>query len=718
MLPILFILLLFASAVSGAEDPFSLTRAARLRVQAHIAGEDWNEAERQLLELVERFPDDRYLLGDLAFVYRQKGSFDQAAALYRRLLERYPEQRSFRQDLLYVLFEAGRYAEVVERFDADPEPPEGDLRRLLAEALDRTGRSERAESFYDDALRENPEDFDLLLMMGERYLRRGDPKRALPYFHQAHALQTRNPRLLKDLAMAVQEDDPEQYRQYLLPVLVYDRTDAEAPYLLGEFYLPDQPQRAAKYYGEALRRLQKVERPDLYQQSLQARIRHRLGERREAERRFRQLLEQNPRTADLRNDLAQLLVEEKRWDEALQLLPPDSLDTRAAWLRLTVHQQRRDWPGMAAELSLLVGHTPGNPNLRLDLAEALDRTGRWPEALGLYDSLLIASAPRPAVERAFELRRALRRERGGFFGLEGTHIGLPGERSWGLRPALRWQFSPRLYGEVRGIAGLYEDDQTALQNAFSENVNEGSLELAWALRPEWEVAVKGRGYLGYGRRHPGVTASTRYRLRRGGDVELEGSLNQLWTEPIEAVGQEGFFHRATLSVSTPLLARLYLQGQGSWRSFRVQGDQYFGRERKVGFSLGRELLRLPYGSSLPLRSLNLSLSFESSWSAQEPALAALIQLQKQTRTASLNLFLHLLPTRRTLLDLSFFVGLDPERDLTLGELYGLGGEFHADLGSRLALYAGGFFASESSLQATGGSYRQGRAGLLYYFSYY
>jgi tetratricopeptide (TPR) repeat protein len=718
MLPILLILLLFAGGAAGEEDPLSLTRTARLRVQAYIASQDWDEAERQLLKLVERFPEDRYILGDLAFVYRQKGSFDQATALYRRLMERYPEQDSYRQDLLYLLFEAGHYAEVVELFDVDPAPPVGDLRRLLADALDRTGRSERAERFYDEALRENSEDFALLLMMGERHLRRGDPDRALPYFRQAHALQPRDPRLLKDLALAVQKDDPEQYRQYLLPVLVYDRTDAEVPYLLGEFYLPDQPQRAAKYYGEALRRLQKVERPDLYQQSLEARIRHRLGERQEAEQRFRALLEQNPRAADLRNDLAQLLVEEKRWDEALELLPADSLDTRAAWLRLTVHQQRRYWPGMAAELSFLADHTPGDPNLRLDLAEALDRTGRWPEALSLYDSLLTPSAPRPAAERAFELRLALRRERGGFFGLEGTHIGLPGERSWGLHPALRWQFSPRLYGEVRGIAGLYEDDQTALQNAFSENVNEGSLELTWALRPEWEVAVKGRGYLGYGRRHPGVTASTRYRLRRGGDVEFEGSLNQLWTEPVEAVGQEGLFHQAKISASTPLLARLYFQGQGSWRSLRVQGDQYFGRERKVGFSLGREFLRLPYGSSLPLRSANLSLSFESSWTAQEPDLSALIQLQKQTRTASLNLFLHLLPTRRTLLDLSFFVGLDPKRDLTLGELYGLGGEFHTDLGYRLALYAGGFFASESSLQATGGSYRQARIGLLYYFDYH
>jgi len=338
-----------------ARDLVSRARATRLRAQAYLAKEAWTEAERQLTALNQRFPEDRFVLSDLATACQRLGQIDRADGIYRQLIKLYPETPSYRRDRIYLLFETERYPTVVELIDAEPEPPTGELRRLLATALDRTGQEERADQFYDAALTESPEDFDLLLMMGERQLGKGRSERALSYFEQALPLQPRNPRLLKDLALAVQEEDPEQYRQYLLPILVYDRSDAEVPYLLGEFYRPDDPQRARKYYQEGIRRLQKkvLRSTDLYHQSLEARLRYRIGERIEAENRYRDLLVRHPDATDLRDDLAQLLVEERRWDEALELIPPDSTGDRASWLRVAVHQARGDWPRLADELSIL-----------------------------------------------------------------------------------------------------------------------------------------------------------------------------------------------------------------------------------------------------------------------------------------------------------------------------------------------------------------------------
>lgn len=619
---ILVALFLLTVAPGTADEDLDIRiRAARLRVQAHMAREEWAAAEVQLHRLVEHLPADVYVLGDLAVACQRQGKADSAIAVYRRLLELAPQEPAYRQDLAYLLYETGRHAEVIELFDQAHQPPEGQLRRLLAQSLDRTGQRERADSLYAAALLSSPDDADLLLTVGERLLNRGKPQEALPYLQRAQILQPRKPRPLKALALAVQAEDPEQYRQYLLPVLVLDKNDAEAPFLIGELYRTATPERAAKYYRAALARLEKREEPELYEQTLKARLLGRLGEQAQAEEILRQLLETNPESVDLRLDLAQLLVDAGRLDEALEVMPADSVEVRAAWLRLDIFQQRGDWPGQAAELALLADRDPGSWSLRLDRVDALARSGRWPAALQLCDSLLAAPPTRAAAERAFELRRNLLLWHGTALALEGTHTGLPQEGAWGARPTLRWQFTPRSSGALRWISGLYEDDALPARPAFSARVDEFSVELAHEPRPDWEIGVQGRGYLGNLERRPGLGVRLRRSLRRGGALEFAVHANELWTEPVDAVAHQGLFHRASFALSTPLIARLYLQSQASWRRFQVQDDRYFGREGRVSLFLGRELLRLPYGTALPLRSVNLSLAFEAARTAQKAALA-------------------------------------------------------------------------------------------------
>jgi predicted Zn-dependent protease len=706
--------LLLAAAVPAEEDLDARVRAARLRVQAHVALEEWAAAERQLEKLVERFPDDRYLLADLALACQRQGKIDRAAALYQHLLERYPEERAYRQDLFYLLFEAGRYAELIELAEGASEPLAGELCQLVGESLDRTGQSGRADRLYAEALERSPDDVFLLLLLGERQLGRERPDRALLYFQRAHELHPREPRALRGLALCVRGEDPGRYRQYLLAALECDPADAETAYLLGESYLPEDRQRAIGYYREALRRLEAKARLDAYQQGLEARLLHRLGRSREAEARFRALLAARPDAADLRAGLAQLLIDEERFGEAVELLSADRTDIPAAWLRAEAHRRTGAWALLAAELAFLVERHPEDWALRLDLADALARAGQWREALRVCAALLAAPPGRRAAERAFEQRQDLLRERGTALALEGLHAGLPDEEAWELQTSLHWQLTPRLRGTARWTGGLYRDDAIPDRPDFSREMHQGSLELAYAFRPNWGTSARIDGR-SHGRL--GLGARTWYQPRRGGTVELEAGLSEPWTEPVDAVLYEGFLHRAALSLYTPLSARWHLQGQGAWRSFRGRGDRYFGRESRLGASLGREMLRLPYGSSFPLRSASLSGLFEATWSEQEPEMAGLIRLQEETRMLGLGLSGRFLFSGRALLDLSLFIGLDPERELGPGELYGLSSEFRADLSPRLMLYAGGTFASESSLQATGGTYHRARAGSIYYLSF-
>lgn len=718
MLILLFSLLLLARAAAADQDLEARTRAARLRVQAYLATGEWAKAADELGRLADRFPQNRYILGDLAGAYQRQGETGRAVEIYRRLLDIHPEAAVYRRDLAYLLSEAGRYGEVLDLFAEirrSPQDADSDLIELLAQTCDRAGRRAEADSLYETLRQRHPDDPTLLLAMGERYLGQQRPEEALVFFRQVHAIEPRNPRILKGMALALGPERRAQYREYLLPVLVLDKQDAEVPYLLGEFYFADDPEKAGRYFQEALKRLQKKDATSPYEQSMEARLHYRLGRRIRAESLFRKLLEQRPGDIDLKNDLAEMLITDGRDNAALELLPPGAGDSRSAQLRVTVYLQRRWWSEAAGELSLLVAQSPSDENLKLDLAETLERSGDWPAALDLHDEILRRKRSRTTTERAYEMRRQLRTRRGLHLGLQLDHTSLTGEDSFGLRPSLRWQVSPRLHGVFHGSVHRRADRTIADHPDFSKRVGDYGLVLGYALRPGWEVEAHARGHLWHLEGRPNFGAATRYYPGRGGVVEASGSANDVWSEPVNAILYKGLFNQARLSFYLPFAGRWAVQGQARWRSLRLHRTQYFGSERRGGIVLSREILRRPYGASFPLRSLNLSVAHERTWSSQEEAFLELIRLLDKTSATSVELLVHFLFRQRSSLDLAVFAGRDPERDLAPGELLGLSFRFHADLSSDFALYASSFFSSESSVEATGGSYRQARVGLIYYF---
>ena len=718
MLILLLSLLLLAHAAAADQDLEARTRAARLRAQVYLATGEWAKATGELERLADRFPRDRYILGDLAGAYQQQGEIDRAVEIFRRLLDLDPEAAVYRRDLAYLLSEAGRYGEVLDLLaDVLRSPQEAgpELIQLLVQACDRSGRGAEADRLYETLLQRRPSDPPLLLAMGERYLSQQRPEEAVVFFRQAHAVEPRNPRALKGMALAMGPEWRTQYREYLLPVLVLDRQDAEVPYLLGEFYLADDPEKAGRYFHEALKRLRKKDATSPYEQDMEARLYYRLGWRMRAESLFRKLLEQRPGDIDLKNDLAEMLIADGRDEEVLELLPPGAGDGRSARLRTTVYLQRRRWSAAAGELSLLVAQSPTDESLKLDLAEALESSGDWPAALDLHDEVLRRKRGRTTAERAYEMRHQLRTRRGSHLGLHLDHTGLTGEDSFGFRPLLRWQVGSRLHGALHGSVHRRADRTIADHPDFSKRMGDYGLALGYALRPDWEVEVYARGHLWHLEGRPNFGVATRYYLERGGAVEASGSVNDVWSEPVDAILYKGLFNQARLSFYLPLAGRWAVQGQAYWRGLRLHRTQYFGSERRGSIGLSREILRRPYGASFPLRSLNLSVAHERTWSSQEAAFLELIRLLDRTSATSVELLAHFLLCQRSSLDLAVFAGRDPERDLAPGELLGLSFRFQADLSSNLAFYASGFFSSESSVEATGGSYRQARAGLIHYF---
>ena len=259
--------------VAAAEDEQApWLRSALLRSQVYIARQEWEAAEVELVLLADRRPGNRYILNDLAVVYQRRGHTDQAVEIHRQLLALYPESDLYRRDLAYLLYQEERYAEIVDLLTGgldEPGTAEAGLLQLLAAAYDRTNRAAMANQLYEVLAEKNPEDVSLLLLLGERYLGQNQPARARSYFQRVQQMQPRNHRALKGLAMSLGATNQVEYRKYLLPILVLDKQDAEVPYLLGESYFAHTPQKAAKFYQEALGRLEEKEELNPYQRRIQ-----------------------------------------------------------------------------------------------------------------------------------------------------------------------------------------------------------------------------------------------------------------------------------------------------------------------------------------------------------------------------------------------------------------------------------------------------------------
>ncbi len=686
-------------------------RATRLRARAYMELAEWSAAEEQLLRLIRRFPDDRYGLADLATVYRRQGDLPAAVQTYRRLLTLVPESAAYRSDLLYTLAEAERWPDVVDEFTAMQEVPAGNLRRLLSRALDQLGHTDKADQYYALELAENPRDASLLETMGGRMLGRGDYGLARVYLERAYELAPRRIPVIKGLAAAVREQDPEQYRRYLQIVLTLDAADVEAPYLLGEHLTATEPVAAELYFQEAVERFERLREPDRRQQTIAARSLARLGHTTRAMASLRQLMLAHPEDAEVRIELARLLLQTGHLEEAWSVLVPVETEPGAAWVRLDIARQQGDWTAVSDQLNLLIQADPANWSLRLDQAWAMSRAGRWEEAALVFDAML-RSPPTPAAgERAYLQRVNLRTSWGSSVGLTGGYTEQHGQSSRLLVPSLDWQMSRRFRARIRWHSGWYRRTAPA---TYDEHLGEADLELTYAPHPPWHVSLHLTGHTETLTRRPGTALSASMPLVRDAVLRLAAQANQRWTDPVAAAAYEGHYHRFQLQSSTPLPGRLYIQMQMAWRQLWVRENQRYGDEIRAGGYLSRTLLRFDYGSQHPLRSVSVALSGEERRTDTRAPARRLFQVQERSRSVSAHFSTNLQFGHRCHTSLSLFSGVDLERDQRLGDLYGASASLDVDLHDRLSIRGSAYMSSQSELEVRTGTYHQAQLSIIRY----
>ncbi|PKK89646.1 MAG: hypothetical protein CVV64_13290 [Candidatus Wallbacteria bacterium HGW-Wallbacteria-1] len=335
----------------------ALKRASTLRARIHGETGHWDLALRELDTLSRHFPDDRFIQSDLATACRRTGDFRRAEKIYRNLMEMNPDVRTYSLDLAYLMAELGRFSEVISLLDSRWKITPGVDREvvlLLAEANDRAGSQTRATELYLFLLKQNPDDLPVLLALGERYLRAGERDRSREAFTKVIGLDPQELRAYKGMASTYADLDPDSYRLWLMKGYKITETDWEISYLLGEYFAGRNDQRHLRYHQETLDRLVRASDSDTsIAGRTRARCLWRLGKKREAEDLFRKMVSSlamkgsgaaetgsgdavivssgaaangsgsaqiSETTIELANDLAELLTEEKRYDEALKVL--------------------------------------------------------------------------------------------------------------------------------------------------------------------------------------------------------------------------------------------------------------------------------------------------------------------------------------------------------------------------------------------------------------
>ena len=309
-------------SAASADEAAALKRTSLLLARAYIETENWSAALTELSRLKKRYPNDRYVLNDLATVYGKLGRVEEAEEIYHRLMELYPENDLYALDLAYLLTENGRYSEVIkliEKRRKDKKEMDRDTVLLLADAYEKSGNYEKVIELYDSLLTDAPDHVPTLLTVGEYHLAKDKLPLARKYFQRVCELEPQNYRGVKGLALTFSGIDPDKYVEYLLKARPLDKDDHNVAYLLGEHYFWVSQGKSIKYYNEALTRLDRVENPSTDQQRAQARILYRTGKPDEAESLYLSLISSYPQDLDLKNDYAEMLIEQKRYDEATKL---------------------------------------------------------------------------------------------------------------------------------------------------------------------------------------------------------------------------------------------------------------------------------------------------------------------------------------------------------------------------------------------------------------
>jgi len=216
-------------------DPNAI-EAWLLAAEIAVAAKDLDRSVRVLREAIQRFPDKTVLYIDLGTVSMVKQDYPAAEQAYRKALELEPKLYAARMSLASLFLTQGK----VERAEGEllnairNEPENEELIRSLGNFYSRTRRLDRLEKLYRDLLIKKPGSIAARKVLAELMLNKGDLKQSKIFTDEilkAHSDDSDGRYIRGRLLLA--EKEYEKASQVLTTVTVDLPGHAPAYYYLG-----------------------------------------------------------------------------------------------------------------------------------------------------------------------------------------------------------------------------------------------------------------------------------------------------------------------------------------------------------------------------------------------------------------------------------------------------------------------------------------------------
>ncbi|MBI4373574.1 MAG: tetratricopeptide repeat protein [Deltaproteobacteria bacterium] len=419
-------------------------------IRVHRALGQNQEAGLLIESGLEKYPKDLELLKLGAALKKESGREKEAAALYRRIadlleqqLQKSPDDLNKERELhtlsLYELQDHSRLVRfeqyVVKSFD---EPFAIDVASLL----ESKGRLSEALQWLQKMSRFFPDQDQFTLKIAYLETVLGNPDKAGKLYEKLAESRKNDPEILLTVGRELFSlGEIEKSRDILQRAVHLRPSDYESWFWLGEVHQAGGKKKEADASYQRVLDLTRVHRTPLEQKRIMLKSAARLSFDDETGKRYRELIKQHPDSGELITDFLELLIENRRWEEAIPILEE--------------FKKKK----------------PGNWAARRDLANAYVESGRWVLGIQEHEEISQATSAADVSLRLKELHEKYDTRVGPIF--QWLNLGADDLMEWGLEANdyldPKWEL--RIHATVgryrsRGLdfSGVAEQGRVSLTN--------------------------------------------------------------------------------------------------------------------------------------------------------------------------------------------------------------------------------------------------------------
>jgi len=309
----------------------------------------------------------------------QSGDLATAIRLYREFLKEFPDAAEIRSNLGAALVRDGQFADAIAEYNLALRklPNNTQVRMNLALAYYKLGRLPEAVPHLEVLHKLQPLELKPALLLADCLLETNQPRKAVGILSPLEGEYPDDHALIYTLGMALLKDDRTQEAQVLLDRILRDGESAESAFLLGQSELLHNDMLAAAGH---LKRAAELNPKMPWAHSLCGQALKAAGNLDQATEQFQEELKVNPYDFTANTEIALLLRQDSKLDEALAhialALQVRPNDPGALYQRASIHTAQGLTEQARQELERLIRDYPNFSEAHAALATVYYRLKR------------------------------------------------------------------------------------------------------------------------------------------------------------------------------------------------------------------------------------------------------------------------------------------------------------------------------------------------------